>query len=141
MCLPHHDWDASFSTSNTPAITPLARRQASLPAKYTSDAYRVPPSPSLIAPTVEPIRALNATTSPIGTLPENGNSTPTSSPRAWTARPYSRWVNGRISTLSGALLRDVLILDIWINPPSALHPTVSTAACQRSRVRDPPHQR
>ena len=39
-------------------------------------------------------------------------------------------VNGRNFTPSDALLRDILILGIWINLPSALHPTVSTAACQ-----------
>ena len=69
----------TFSTSNKPAITPLARQQASLPMNYTSDAYRAPPTQSSIAPMVEPIRALNATISPIATLPENGNSAPTSS--------------------------------------------------------------
>ena len=43
-------------------------------------------------------------------------------------------VNGRNFTPSDALRRDIIILGIWINPPSALHPTVSTAACQRSRA-------
>ena len=50
-------------------------------------------------------------------------------------------VNGRNSTLSDALLRDIFILGNWTNPPSALHPTVSTTACQRSRARDRLHQR
>ena len=89
-CLPHHGKITShrfatntmtgmhtFSASNTPAITPLARRQASLPMKYTSDAYCAPPSSSLIAPTVEPIRALTTTISPIANLSENDNNAPT----------------------------------------------------------------
>ena len=50
-------------------------------------------------------------------------------------------VNGRNSTLSDALVRDILILGSWTNPLSALYPTASTAACQRSRARDCPHQR
>ena len=50
-------------------------------------------------------------------------------------------VNGRNSTLSDALLRDILIPGNCTSPPSALHPTVSTAACQRSRARDRPHRR
>ena len=33
-------------------------------------------------------------------------------------------VNGRSSTLSDALRRDIPILSNWTNPPSALHPTV-----------------
>ena len=49
-------------------------------------------------------------------------------------------VNGRDSTPLEALFRDILILGNWTNPPSALHPTVSTAACQRSHARDHPHQ-
>ena len=87
-CQKYKPWFASntnmtgmdtFSASNTPTITPLSWRQASLPMKYTSDAYRAPPSPSLVALTLEPISALTATILPIATLPENGNSTPTSS--------------------------------------------------------------
>ena len=50
-------------------------------------------------------------------------------------------VNRRNSTLSDALLRNILIPGNWTNPPSALRPTVSTAAYQRSRARDRPHQR
>ena len=49
--------------------------------------------------------------------------------------------NGRNSPLSDAPLRNILILGNWTNPLPALHPTVSTAACQRSRARDSPHQR
>ena len=50
-------------------------------------------------------------------------------------------VNGRNSTLSDALFCDILILGDWTDPPYILHPTVSTAACQRSRARDCLHQR
>ena len=56
VCNEHqNDWDAHL-TSNTPTITPLAPRQASLPMKYISVAYRASPSPSSVAPTAEPIR-------------------------------------------------------------------------------------
>ena len=47
-------------------------------------------------------------------------------------------VNGRNSTLSDARFYD---MGDWTDPPSVLHPTVSTAACQRSRARDRLHQR
>ena len=69
----------TFPTSNMPLITPLARRQASLPMKYISDAYHASLSPSSTAPTAEPIRASTTTVSSIATLSENGNNAPTSS--------------------------------------------------------------
>ena len=53
--------------------------QASLSMKYTSDAYRNPPSPSSIASTEELIRALTAAISHVATLPENGSRVPASS--------------------------------------------------------------
>ena len=56
------------------------------------------------------------------------------------ARTVAR-VNGLNSILSDALLRDILLPGNWTNPPSALHPIVPTAARQRSRARDRPHQR
>ena len=129
----------TFSTSNTPTITPLARRQASLPMKYTSYAYRAPPSPSSIAPTVEPIRALTATIFVYCDLARERQQRAYELVHEQHALTVAR-VNGRNSTLADALLRDTLILGNWTNPPSALHPPVSTAACQRSRARDRPHQ-
>ena len=50
-------------------------------------------------------------------------------------------VNGLNSTLSDALLRDILILGNWTKPSSVLHPTVPTAACPRSRAQDLPYKR
>ena len=60
--------------------------------------------------------------------------------REQPALPVAR-ANGRNSTFSDPLPCDILILSNWINPPSTLHPTVSTVACPRSRARDLPHQR
>ena len=81
VCNEHqNDWDAHTSlTLSTPTITLSTPRQASLPMKYISDAYRAFPSPSSTAPTAKPTRALTATLSPIATSPVNGNNEPTSS--------------------------------------------------------------
>ena len=113
----------TFSTSNTPAITPLARRQASLSMKYTSDAYHAPSSPSLIAPTMEPMRALTAT------LSENGDSAPTSSCMNSTPLQSLVSTDGTLPSRT----RFSVIFSFWA--------TVPTAACQRSRARDRPHQK
>ena len=77
-------------TLSTPTTTLSAPRQASLPMKCISDAYRASPSPSTIAPTAELTRALTATISPIATSLVNGNNGPTSSfvnstPSQWPA--------------------------------------------------------
>ena len=101
-------WMHTFSKSNTPAISPLARRQASLPVKYTSDAYRVPPSPSLIAPTVELI-SFDCDHLAYSDLARERQQRAYELVHEQHALTGAR-VNGRNSTLSDALLRDILIL-------------------------------
>ena len=130
----------TFSASNTPAITPLARRQASLPMKDTSDAYRVPPSPSFDRSYGGAHQSFDCDHLAYCDLARERQQRAYELVHGQHALTVVR-VNGRNFTLSDALLRDILILGIWINLSSALDPTVSTAAGQRSRARDRPNQR
>ena len=107
-------------TLSTPTTTLSTARQASLPMKYTSDAYRAFPSPSSTAPTAEPTRALTATISPIATLPVNSNNEPTSS--FVNSTPHSRPHKRAQLHLSDALLgRSKYVARgwVWVNNTAA----------------------
>ena len=130
----------TFSTSNTPTITLLARRQASLPMQYRTDAYRAPPSPSSFRSNVGAHQSFECDHLAYCDFARERQQRAYELVHEQHALIFVR-VNGRDSTLSDALLRDILNLGNWTNPPSALHLTVLTAACQRSHVRDRPHQR
>ena len=94
----------TFPTSNTPKITLLARRQASLQMKYISDAYRTLPSPSSTAPTAESIRAFNRDYLAYCDLARERQQYAYELVREQHALTVAR-VNGRNCTLSDALLR------------------------------------
>ena len=112
----------TFPVSNTPIITPLARRQASLQMEYISDAYRTPLSPSSIAPTAESIRAFNRDHLVYCDLARERQQRAYELVREQHALTVAR-VNGRNCTLSDALLRRPKYVAgdwVWVDNTAAI---------------------
>ena len=149
MCLPHHGKITShrfstntmtgmhtFSASNTPAITPLARRQASLPMKCRSDTYCAPPSPSLIAPTVEPHQSFDCDHLAYCDFARERQQRAYELVHEQHALTVAR-VNGRNFTPSDVLLRDILILGIWQPAISSARDRINSCMPTQPRARSP----